>query len=302
MQVPFAIRSAVDPPKALARPSYDLVRTALGSLLLAAAFLKAHEYIADLFGPATTFEKIFGITIVEAELALGLWMLFGLFARLNRRVSVAFFACFAAVSFYKAVNGDSSCGCLGRLSLRPWHMSIIDVVAIAALLRYRPAPKPERSATSTGLRLLAFITVLFWPGLTLAFLMDRPVAGTRPVVLRPDDWRGRCLPLLPHIDIGARLAEGQWTVIFYRPNCEACRAAIATYGERTRASKSGPGTAGLALIEVPPYGERVGGEAFRGTPFVLGRLGNSRNWSVRTPTEIALQDCIVVRPGSGNGK
>jgi len=302
MHAPLAARSAIDPAKATATLPYDLVRTALGSLLVAAAFLKAHEYIVNSFGPPTTLEKVSETSIVEAELALGLWMLFGLSARLSRLLSIGCFACFAAVSVYKTVNGDSSCGCFGMLSLRPWQMLIFDTAAIAALLLCRPSSPSARKGAPRGLRLLVFVTVLFWPAVTLAFLINRPAVGTGRVVLRPEDWRGRCLPLLSHIDIGSRLAAGAWTVILYRRNCEACRTAIANYEERARTSESGPGTDRVALVEVPPYGEAGSAEVRRGTHFVLGRLDNSRNWSVRTPTEIALRDCIVVPPESANGK
>jgi uncharacterized membrane protein YphA (DoxX/SURF4 family) len=302
MQTPFAIRWKTRPATGFTRPSFGVVRAAVGLLLITAALLKAHESVADSFGPVTTLEKFGGIAAVELELALGLWMLFGVFARVSRLVAIACFAGFAAVSFYKILHGDSSCGCFGRLSLRPWQTMIVDLAAVAALLVCKPGPPGERQATQSRIRLLGLLTVLFWPGLALAYLMDRPVADGQRVVLRPEDWRGKCLPLLPHIDIGSRLAGGRWTVMLYRRNCEACRAAIQRYRERSKASDGRPGATRIALVEIPPYSRGSDSETWPEGAFVLGRLDNSRNWSIRTPTEVTLQDCIVLTSPEAGGR
>lgn len=53
-------------------------------------------------------------------------------------MAVLCFACFAGVSLVKAVQGRATCGCFGSVEVSPTYTFVLDVVAVLALLRYRP--------------------------------------------------------------------------------------------------------------------------------------------------------------------
>ena len=92
------------------------------------------------------------------------------------------------------------------------------------------------------------------------------------VVLEPEKWIDKPLPLLDYIDIGDRLKEGKWIVVFYYHNCAKCHAMLPQYRRLSRDLTENGEAMHLALIEAPPYGidERA-----------LAR--SRRAWQARTP-------------------
>ena len=144
---------------------------------------------------------------------------------------------FACVSFSKGLAGEASCGCFGTVKVNPWYTFALDAAAVAALLRWRPSfsqgsePSGERPA---AVRLAAFASVWLAVGLPIGWLAGRfePTIVTdegeilgesQIVVLEPERWIGTRFPLLPHVDIGSRLAEGRWIVLLYHHDCPECR-------------------------------------------------------------------------------
>jgi hypothetical protein len=99
---------------------YDVVRIALGILLLTAAALKGHQLATEPVAETSLLtSRWFLITVVEFELFFGLWLLANLASRWTHRGALACFAVFTAVSLYKALSGDASCGCFGRVEVNP---------------------------------------------------------------------------------------------------------------------------------------------------------------------------------------
>lgn len=109
------------------------------------------------------------------------------------------------------------------------------------------------------------------------------------VVLEPKKWIGRRFPLLNYTSIGDRLREGDWRVLLYHHDCPNCQEAIATL----RADVARAGNVQLALIEIPPYGERASG-VFNSRPPIEGRLKAIKEWFVQTPVVLRLDDGRVV--------
>ena len=134
-------------------------------------------------------------------------------------------------------------------------------------------------------------------GYTEATLSDagEVVGDGRVVVLKPETWTGKTFPLLPHIDIGENLKKGKWRVFLYRHACPTCEAVISGYRQFFDQAALKGDTIHMALIELPPYSPEPLRHRFRGTPWSVGRLSNTREWFVTTPREVILDDAIVIR-------
>lgn len=114
---------------------YDAVRVALGLVLLVAAGLKAHQLATEpILGRGILNSPLFLIGLVEFELLLGVWLLFGLYPRYTRLAAVGVFAVFACVSLLQALRGQPTCGCFGKVAIDPWYTFAFDSVAVVCLL------------------------------------------------------------------------------------------------------------------------------------------------------------------------
>jgi hypothetical protein len=117
------------------RNAYDVVRIVLGLILLTAAALKGHQLATEPVAEASLFtSRWFLICVVEFELFFGLWLLSGIYPRRTWQAALVCFSAFACVSLYKALSGEASCGCFGRVPVNPWYTVVLDVTAVAALL------------------------------------------------------------------------------------------------------------------------------------------------------------------------
>ena len=128
-----------DRPEAARPTGYDVIRIALGLLLLVAAGLKGHQLATEPVAETGLLtSRWFLIAAVEFELVFGLWLLLGLYPRRTWQVALLCFGGFACVSLSKALSGDSSCGCFGKVPVNPWYTLLLDLAAVAALLYRRP--------------------------------------------------------------------------------------------------------------------------------------------------------------------
>jgi hypothetical protein len=118
----------------------DLVLTVLGLLLLTAAVLKGHELLTVPVASEGLWSwRPFLIFQVEFELALGIWLLSGLFKSLAWLAGLGCFSLFCCVTLYKGLTGATSCGCFGSVHVDPWiTLAAIDLPALALLLVFRP--------------------------------------------------------------------------------------------------------------------------------------------------------------------
>ncbi len=146
------------PPPVICKPpyrillGYQVVRCLLGSLLLVAALLKLNGLAADPVARMGIFSTPeFQVAVIEFELFLAVWLLWGKRPLGSWLVALATFAGFAAVSFYQGWIGQASCGCFGRLSVSPWYAFGLDVLVLTGLLVGRPDLKPLRENPRRGL-------------------------------------------------------------------------------------------------------------------------------------------------------
>jgi hypothetical protein len=111
----------------------------LGLLLLTSAILKlSGDAPASLGQNSVLFSPPVRMLTIEAELLLGLWLVSGWQAGAARLAALSFFGLLAAVSLWLALEGQSSCGCFGRIAIHPWVTLIFDLSAVGALAVFRP--------------------------------------------------------------------------------------------------------------------------------------------------------------------
>lgn len=291
-----------------------IVLRVLGAVLLIAAALKGYQLLSEPVANTNIWTyRPFLILQVELELAMGVWLLCGLFRKVAWVVVLACFSLFSLVTLYKGLTGAASCGCFGSVHVNPWiTLGAIDLPAVVGLALWRPLGclDPLRSllrrqASIHGV-MVAFLTpVPSSARLTLAVLLVLAVLGiTTPIlalnepltvtstyeVLEPESWIGQKLPILDQIDIGDRLGKGTWLLLFYHYDCPDCREAIPKYEQMARDLDGNGDVLRIALVEVPPYGPAVLGT---GAFCTLGRLAATKEWFITTPAAALLTNTRV---------
>ena len=306
---------------------YDAVRVVLATVLLLAAGLKAHQLATEpVTGVGLLHSRSLLIGVVEFELFFGIWVLAGIWLRLTWVAAVACFTMFAAVALWKALAGEASCGCFGRVPVNPWYTFALDSFFVAALFQFRPTAGGrhfERGEDSHSpffkeglvqgyaalmplLRLSIVVAAWLMVGIPAAIAMGSfkattvatsgEILGDGPfVILETRTWIGKPFPLLPHIDIGQRLAQGNWVVVLYHHDCPRCQEAIPKYEELGRELARRPGTAQLAMVEMAPYGSLDDSSDAGAIACVRGRLSHAHNWFANTPVELVLEKGVVMK-------
>ena len=119
--------------------AYAIVSRVVGGLLLVAAALKFFGSQAAPLAQIGPFaSNSFVITVVELEICLAVWLLWGRLPAYAWFTSIAAFFIFALVSAYTGWLGNASCGCLGDVPASPWLMFALDLVTLTALGFARP--------------------------------------------------------------------------------------------------------------------------------------------------------------------
>ena len=292
--------------------AWTVTRILLGLVLLLAAGLKAHQLATEPV-PETSLltSRWFLILWVETEIVLGLWFLSGLARRAAWIAALACFSVFSLVTLYKALSGDVSCGCFGRVEVNPWYTFVLDVAAVGALVLFRPdiriptiASKPRARLTVTVAA--GFVMVL---GVGLAAALYTPstlsddgqiVGEKRVVLLEPQEWVGRAWPLLGHIDISKQLAKGKWTVVLYHHDCPHCEERVPQFEREARKRAGRLASSKVAMVELAPYAPKGRSLLPPDTTCTTGRVSDVRDWFVGTPTVLTLVEGSVVDAREGD--
>jgi len=100
--------------------AHQVLRLLVAATLLTASVLKAHQLLTEpILGKGLLYSRGVLIGLVELEFCFGMWLLTGRAAQLAWRIATVCFAVFACVSAHKAIGGEASCGCFGRLEVNP---------------------------------------------------------------------------------------------------------------------------------------------------------------------------------------
>jgi len=276
----------------------DLVLRSLGGLLVTAALLKGHELLTLPVANTDLWSyRPFLIFQVECELALGLWVLSGLWKRLAWRVSLLCFGLFCGVTLVRALTGAASCGCFGRIHLNPWiTLAAIDVPAVLLLWFFpvKTSAKPLKTpaVSQRGYRVCMGLLLAASVGVTsAALILHEPARVTATFeVLEPETWTGETLPIMGRIDCAEQLQQGRWLIMLLHHDCPDCAEALPVFEEIAANFVGNEDTLQLALIEIPPYGHET---APPDSACLLGRMDESKKWMVVTPSVLLLADGVV---------
>jgi hypothetical protein len=296
------------PPPSRGITGFDVLRGLIGLLLLLAASLKAYQLATEpVVGTGLLESRWLLIGVIEWELLLGLWLLSGVWLRVSWTVTSLCFAAFAGVSLWKALSGEASCGCFGKVGINPWWTLLIDLAVIASMLRFSPTERRVGTVVhgrATGPRLALVGLVWLIVAIPAYVLIDLGEAGAamvlgdvhgegQAVVLKPERWLAKRFPLLDYIDPGAPIAEGKWTLLLYRFNCPACADALQRYRELAQKPLRERGGLRVGLIEVPPYAPVAYLTPPVASGCLRGRLRDVTNWFVETPVEVVAEGGMV---------
>jgi hypothetical protein len=292
----------------------DIVLKVLSLLLLTAAALKGHELLTvpvagkDLWSwrPLLIFQ-------VEFELALGIWLLSGLFKRLAWLAGLLCFGLCCCVTLYKGLTGAASCGCFGVVHVNPWvTLLAIDLPAVVVLILFRPLsafaplllslrrqqsihdaarefltplPSLPRSAATAVLGMAVL-------GLTTSVLVLNEPSTITPTyeALEPETWVGRKLPILQYVDVGGQLKSATWLILFYHQDCPDCRKVILQHERLARDWAGNERLPHIALVEVPSYGSDPLKSSVSCT---IGYLTDAQEPFVRTLTAVSTYNRTV---------
>jgi hypothetical protein len=276
----------------------------LSLILLSAGVLKGYALFTTPRPETSLYtSRGFLIAVIEAEFALGLWLLSGLWPQGARRTALIAFVAFFVVNLSKVFAGESTCGCFGRAQVSPIFTAFLDLAAILFLWLWRPLARTERPARFQLLRVAAVLFLFLLVGVPSGIVL----AGGRPaslnadaeidanqsiVLLEPEKWVGRRCPLLKYIDVGGELSHGDWLVVLYHHDCLRCQEVVPEYEARAIAAATDQAAPRTAFIAVPPYGAPLWRFA-TDSPCRQGRLNESKNWFVATPVVMRLQDGVV---------
>jgi len=276
----------------------------LGILLLTAAVLKGWQLLTEPVANNDIWSyRPFLILTVEFELALGLWLLSGLFKKAAWLISIGCFSLFSIITLYKGLTGAESCGCFGSVQVNPWiTLFAIDLPALIALAIFRPDPKPAPdvksgdsqikpiSTFSSLISVTTCLLIILSATTTILALNQPSKATTTYEVLEPQTWIGKPLPILDHIDIGQQLQTGNWLLLLYHHDCPECIAAIAKYKEMAGDLAGNNDFLQIALIEVPPYGPSLANNL---PNCAIGKLPDTKEWFITTPATVLLDGSMV---------
>lgn len=286
------------------RRAYDYVRVGLGLLLLTAAALKGHEVMSGpVLGKGLLGWRPVVIAAVEFEIVLGLCLISGVWRRQVWGVSVVCFVLFSWITAYKAILGEGTCGCFGRVDVDPRYTLMLDIGCLAALVVFRPGEDVGGVTRRKKLVVGVVAMVVGIPG-GIAMARYRPAVlgdggqisqGGSFVILEPESWIGKRFPLLKHIDIGEEIGRGRCVVLLYHHSCPDCRRAIGRLSEGVGVGVGVGEGVRVYFVEVPPYGVVPGQEKTVGERYAFGRLSDEVEWFVPTPVVLELRDGVVVR-------
>ncbi|QDV71896.1 MauE/DoxX family redox-associated membrane protein [Botrimarina mediterranea] len=267
------------------------VRSVLAALMVIAAITKG-------LSPGESARAVFDgmpfvgrLLIVQAELAFGVILASGLWRCFVHDAAMLVFTVFALIAMRSVLSGEESCGCFGAAVVDPRVILLIDLLAVAALLATRRGG--GRLFYSAWKRVRLVVVVITLMGVPLGFAMSKlaPVHGVavesvdKFVLLEPETWVGKKLPLLEVLEGKPELASGVWVVLMHHHGCSDCQRVMPGYERRLIRGER------VLLVETPPFPKGTAKDGFnRG----FARLPDDRDWFVHTPVEIIINDGVVV--------
>jgi len=294
----------------------QIVMVVTGLVLIIATVLKIHHLLTEPIISESFWQSWqFFLIQIPLELGLGIWLVCGLFRKAAWVAAVLSFGLFIIVTLQMGLAGAESCGCFGRVHVNPWiTLSVVDIPLFLGLLIFRPKglkllPPPWPSAKHFfGVAIPTSVLI----GIIIPVLIfNKPPDKTdRYEVVRPEEWIGKEpaggkqtaeeeqvgkeWTMLRHIDIADSLRSNIVVAVLYSTECDSCHDAVALYDRMSRDMGGDEDSIQFAFIEIPPYGSEQDSFIPADTSCLTGRLDSSKDWYIKTPLVVAIQNGSVV--------
>lgn len=279
-----------------------LIRIVVALLLLVSAILKSwspEESIALIANYQIPSLAI--VAFVQFEILLAGLLLSGIWQRWVFGLTLFVFIGFAGVSCYRAVSGFESCGCFGSVKVNPWITFSMDLAVVAALAwRTSKATLSQIKPTQLAILGLIYLGVALPCSFRLIANAERTTTGTHSqsgdlVILEPETWAGKPLPILDQISPAVDLKTGDWIVLLYHHDCGKCQESVPLYEQLHAESVASGDAKQILLIEVPNFAASGPQHAGENQPGDIqhAHLPDDREWFVTAPIEVQIQSGLV---------
>jgi len=267
-----------------------------------AAALKGHQLLDGTLPEPSLFAwQPFHLMTIEADLALGLWLVSGFRHQIAAWFAFAYFLLLAGASGYLLIEGSQTCGCFGPVAVKPWVTLVFNLTAVCALaLCPRTQSKRDILPVRLHFPVVALVVLCFvGPYLLVASGPDRRITTAlnvesgefgETIILDVENWVGRRLPILKYLDGAERLEQGWWTVVLHQQDCEVCERFL-----RQTAAEAKDRQPPLALVEVVAVGRVAVGPPAGVKGALHTSLTGWRRWVVQTPTIVELDNGNVTK-------
>jgi hypothetical protein len=273
----------------------------LAAVLLTAALLKTYQLATvPTLGEGLFHARWFNIFVVEFEVFFAFWLFSGLFSKWTRLVSIALFSVFALVSLFKAVSGETSCGCFGNVTVNPWITMGFDVVIVVLLAYF--SPKKENFtkypsyllATCFGAGVILCVLMYDWIAQSAFERLEHigQVLNGGVVQLEPETWVGKKLPLLNYIMASELPKEDVWLILLYNHRCSSCRECVVLYTDLAAEFIEEKNCPKIMLLETPPFEKSIS-ETAQKANVIYGQLDGARKWHANTPVLLLVDQGTV---------
>jgi hypothetical protein len=289
-----------------------LIYYGLGIILLVAAILKTWQVVSRPIPELLPLNsKWAALLLVEWQILLGIWLLSGKKPRSAWWFATLTFSAFSIVSLMAWWTGQKSCGCFGEVAVSPMAVFLFDAAAVAGLIWCRKQlaePQSESSKEGQLTDSLLFHGVWGWALLGACITGGVLIAGSEVnvlsasgidaapgelVLLEPQDWLGKQLPMLEHIKIDDNLRDGRWQILLFHADCPKCQEVLPHFAAAAREAAGPSGeSARFAVVDVDPH-EGANDVGLEQGACVPGQLNQLYDWFVTTPVEITTEDGIV---------
>lgn len=297
---------AVSNPLPAAIGAYFYISTFAGLLLIFAAIMKQQSPIeAATFGGMVLTARWVRLGVVFLEAAFALWLLSGAFARIARITATICFGIFLCITLYETYAGAQSCSCFGNLHIHPIYTAALDTIILVAFAISHPQ---ARHGIQWQWPTLLVPILLLTISVSAAAMVLAHHEITMPeksgdtsnglIVMDPETWIGKPLPILKYIDRQSELAHGKWIVILYRHDCPVCRKEVPRYVRMAEKTAADPTAPRITFVEIPPYGN-LGGLIPPDVSCLRGQLSQSHQWFVETPVVMKMNNGVVTSANQG---
>lgn len=270
----------------------------VGGVLLGAVFLKSWDGLIEPGAKLPMLNAAGRASQIVVELALTAACFEAWTLQLVHKLLIALFSGFAFYATYLALIGAESCGCFGPVKVHPGWTIALDVFVLWLLLFKWPSStdlvRPSilkywhRWTTAFVMMLIPATALLIMRQPTVVASGGNLASAGGLVILEPELWIGRALPILDEIDVGHELARGDWVLLLYHHDCPQCQEALPRYLSLAEQMEVEHQRRRIAVVETPPFAAE--GLQTSSTAALKGRLSDHREWFVQTPVEITLKD------------